>query len=202
MRARSLLNQQPNMNSPNHPNDPTNAPEAHRDAVGAAMALAAAAPHGMVYGNRPAAASAAQVYYTTTTTGGLPPAGPHAKAYGLVTDINHNDVLLGRGKETINYIGNVRFRQLIEDNKLEYVNNTSKNGKDMVARRVWREVENRGGRFLKKSKDNVFKDGRTAWIEQAMDVAVLKIKQVRVVRVCVYCGLYYFSGARRRIYFS
>jgi len=102
--------------------------------------------------------------------------GSPIKPYGIVTDIHQNDVLLGRGKETINYVGNVRFRQLIEDAKAEYVENKSKNGKDMVARRVWKQVEARGGRFLKKSKED---NGKTGWVEQSMDVAVLKIKQVR-----------------------
>ena len=61
----------------------------------------------------------------------------------------------------------------------EYVGNNSKNGKDIVARQVRDEVEKRGGRFLKKVKKDVVVPGDTSvWIAQAVDVAVLKIKQV------------------------
>ena len=35
-----------------------------------------------------------------------------------ITELYDNDVLLGRGKETINFIGNVRFRVLIEAKKV------------------------------------------------------------------------------------
>jgi len=37
---------------------------------------------------------------------------------GVITQVNSNDVLLGRGKETINYIGNIRFRAIIEEKKV------------------------------------------------------------------------------------
>ena len=36
----------------------------------------------------------------------------------VITILNENDVLLGRGKETINYIGNIRFRAMIEAKKV------------------------------------------------------------------------------------
>lgn len=39
-------------------------------------------------------------------------------ANGIITRVNSNDVLLGRGKETINYIGNIRFRAIIEARKV------------------------------------------------------------------------------------
>jgi hypothetical protein len=36
----------------------------------------------------------------------------------LITKINHDDVLLGRGKSTINHSGNRRFRAMIEAKKV------------------------------------------------------------------------------------
>ena len=57
-----------------------------------------------------------------------------------------------------------------------YVGNKSKNGKDLIARQVRATVENSGGRFLQKMTKG---DRNGVWVAQSVEVAVLKIKQVR-----------------------
>lgn len=87
--------------------------------------------------------------------------------------------VVNSGKETLQYIGNVRFRQLIEENKADYVAIPSREEKDRVARIVKAAVESRNGRFLKKV-DIAPASGVFAWVEVDESVALLKIKQVSI----------------------
>lgn len=107
----------------------------------------------------------------------LKPKSFHSKDFvdsRAIATITENDVLLGRGKETINWKGNVSFREIINKSRIEYVGTPHKNGKHLVAERVYYEVLARGGRFLKSSGESVKK---RCWLEQNKDVSVLKIKQ-------------------------
>ena len=61
-----------------------------------------------------------------------------------------NDVLLGRGRKTINNPGNIRFRQLISARKPEYAGTSIHTEKDKVAREIKAAVEARNGRFLER----------------------------------------------------
>lgn len=67
-----------------------------------------------------------------------------------VTDLEVNDVLLGRGLPVVKYEGNVRFRQLILEKKAAYSASSRHADKDRIARWVIQEIQNRGGRFLRR----------------------------------------------------
>lgn len=78
---------------------------------------------------------------------------PRDKSYYqsiAVKEFTENDVLLGRGRKTINNIGNIRFRELINARKPEYAATSVHSEKDKIARDIKRAVENRRGRFLEK----------------------------------------------------
>jgi hypothetical protein len=66
---------------------------------------------------------------------------------GIVTELDPNDVLLGRGSGVNNYVGNMRFRRAVEQKKDEYLAAT-KMQKKVIARQVLNDVLGRGGRFL------------------------------------------------------
>jgi hypothetical protein len=65
-----------------------------------------------------------------------------------VTEPSDNDILLGRGKACINYIGNQRYRALVRTRKEEYVNCVRTYSKELIAREILAEISQRGGRFL------------------------------------------------------
>lgn len=77
-------------------------------------------------------------------------------AWDNVTVIRENDVLLGRGSRS-NQVGNLKFRQLIKDNRFRYLS-ASKVDKPKIAEEVvemWRKM-NPPGRFLsRKDEDEV-----------------------------------------------
>lgn len=77
----------------------------------------------------------------------MPPPPPQAQEY--IQDVTNNDVVLGRGGRVNGLPGNRRFRQFINDFKLQYLNE-SKQRKPAVAMRVLDAVRssNPPGRFL------------------------------------------------------
>mmetsp|Transcript_28469 Transcript_28469/g.51585 ORF Transcript_28469/g.51585 Transcript_28469/m.51585 type:complete len:306 (+) Transcript_28469:155-1072(+) len=68
-------------------------------------------------------------------------------ADNLITDVNPNDILLGRGSGVNSNVGNVRFRDVVDQRRDEYCGAT-KEQKREIARQVLNEVHRRGGRFL------------------------------------------------------
>ena len=74
-----------------------------------------------------------------------------------ITRLREHDVLMGRGGGTNNYIGNVKFRKLVQQHKLRYLA-CPKVDKPKVAKEVvyiWRHQQNPPGRFLaRKEEDN------------------------------------------------
>eukprot|EP00547_Thalassionema_nitzschioides_P005337 CAMPEP_0194209934 /NCGR_PEP_ID=MMETSP0156-20130528/7891_1 /TAXON_ID=33649 /ORGANISM="Thalassionema nitzschioides, Strain L26-B" /LENGTH=307 /DNA_ID=CAMNT_0038937197 /DNA_START=57 /DNA_END=980 /DNA_ORIENTATION=+ len=81
-------------------------------------------------------------------------------SFPVVESPGINDVMCGRGGGTNNHIGNIRFRQLINDHKLRYLA-APKVDKPKVAMEVvqlWRKLDP-PGRFLAK------KGGETFWQE-------------------------------------
>jgi hypothetical protein len=69
----------------------------------------------------------------------------------LITSLNPNDVILGRGAGPSQFIGNLRFRSRVEERQKEYVAN--KGHKHPAKARISRELVDQthalGGRFLK-----------------------------------------------------
>jgi len=64
--------------------------------------------------------------------------------------IGPNDVLLGRGGKTNSHVGNQRFRTIVTEHQTEYLN-ARKCDKILIARKIVATVQQRGGRFLKRS---------------------------------------------------
>lgn len=84
-----------------------------------------------------------------------------------ITMLRENDVLMGRGGGTNNYIGNVRFRKLVQEHKIRYLA-CPKVDKPKVAREVvyiWRNEQHPPGRFLARKDEG---DGQQEDCEAAV----------------------------------
>jgi hypothetical protein len=68
----------------------------------------------------------------------------------VVHELGHNDVLLGRGAGSINYVGNVLFREIVKERRDEYLATSKRQLKDAIAREIVQAVTSRKGRFLRK----------------------------------------------------
>jgi hypothetical protein len=66
--------------------------------------------------------------------------------------IREDDVLLGRGGATNNHPGNQKFRAIVAEHQIEYLQ-ARKKEKVVIARRIVAIVHKNGGRFLKRSPD-------------------------------------------------
>mmetsp|Transcript_28485 Transcript_28485/g.46245 ORF Transcript_28485/g.46245 Transcript_28485/m.46245 type:complete len:608 (-) Transcript_28485:81-1904(-) len=76
---------------------------------------------------------------------------------GLISELNENDVLSGRGGRINNHPGNITFRTVVEDYKREYLDpRTRKLEKAHVAARLVAQIRsaNPPGRFLREDPDN------------------------------------------------
>jgi hypothetical protein len=71
----------------------------------------------------------------------------------VVTELERNDVLLGRGAASINYVGNVLFREIVRERRDEYLSTARRQTKDDIARQIIDVVSSRNGRFLRKIVD-------------------------------------------------
>ena len=78
---------------------------------------------------------------------------------------SHKDVLLGVGRAIQGHIGNVRYRQLIQDCKEKYDDST-KSQKKQITEEIVHIVKQSSGRFLKEDE--------IGWVEVDDNVARLK----------------------------
>jgi hypothetical protein len=88
----------------------------------------------------------------------------------MVTEINTNDVLCGRGGATNNHDGNRRFRSTVTEHQPEYLE-ARKKDKAVIARRIVRIIRERGGRFLRRDENT------GEWIDVGDRKAVEKTSQ-------------------------
>lgn len=101
----------------------------------------------------------------------------------VVTQLTPNDVLFGRGAPSIGNEGNVRFRQLVQSRKLEYIDTGKRQVKDWIARQVIQAVSIRQGRFLRKIESLVeaeqlgAPEGTPAWVLVEEGTVLQKVKQ-------------------------
>jgi hypothetical protein len=65
-----------------------------------------------------------------------------------VTDIEEDDILLGRGKASINNVGNQRYRAVVRTRKAEYAACKKRYDKILIAQEIFDEMTRRGARFL------------------------------------------------------
>lgn len=76
---------------------------------------------------------------------------------GLISELNNNDVLSGRGGRINNHPGNITFRLVCQDYKREYLDpRTRKLEKAHVAARLVTQIRstNPPGRFLREDQSN------------------------------------------------
>jgi hypothetical protein len=101
----------------------------------------------------------------------------------FVTQLTPNDVLFGRGAPSIGNEGNVRFRQLVQSRKREYVSTGKRQVKDWIARQVIHAVTLRHGRFLRKveslgeAERMGVPEGLQAWMMVEEETILQKVKQ-------------------------
>mmetsp|Transcript_18655 Transcript_18655/g.33762 ORF Transcript_18655/g.33762 Transcript_18655/m.33762 type:complete len:350 (-) Transcript_18655:107-1156(-) len=99
----------------------------------------------------------------------------------IISVLNDNDVLLGRGRGSTNHIGNERFRALTRLRKEEYKLCDNNGQKTTIAYEIFHEVvDNRGGRFLQLVDDgnpprDILETGR--WRSVSFKASIEKCKQ-------------------------
>lgn len=103
-----------------------------------------------------------------------------AAAAGHITSLNPHDVLCGRGAGSNEYIGNQRFRDLIDERRDEYTSQSKFEPKKRIAKEIVDKVHARGGRFLRlvntgQPLDSIVEEG--TWEIVKEKVALEKAKQ-------------------------
>jgi len=79
------------------------------------------------------------------------PTVPSAEAVPpYITNYGSMDVLMGRGTPSVRHKGNIFFRSLIDKRKAEYIQCTTNEDKDIMARGIVDAVASHQGRFLQK----------------------------------------------------
>ena len=71
----------------------------------------------------------------------------------LGSEITDLDVICERGGKSNRHAGTKRYRGMIEKHKPKYKNLAAKNDKTNVSRGIIKEIQNAGGRFLKKDEE-------------------------------------------------
>lgn len=101
-----------------------------------------------------------------------------------VTVLNEHDVLLGRGAPILNSAGNVRFRNLIKENRPAYTATGRHAVKDEIAKNILETITEKGGRFLRKiesdedrAKYGVLSSVLHAWVAIDRTAQLQKVKQ-------------------------
>jgi hypothetical protein len=102
-----------------------------------------------------------------------PPVAPTSTT--LITTPNPNDVLLGRGSGTNDFVGNGQFREIVERHKRDYISARRNKEKDTIAKGIFNGIQSLGGRFLKAVENNTTKEEQ--WYEVEDSVALEKCKQ-------------------------
>ena len=67
-----------------------------------------------------------------------------------VLEVMPDDVLLGRGSGPNDHVGNIKFRDLVQERKVEYLSTNHRQTKAIIAKDIVDQVYQRGGKFLKK----------------------------------------------------
>lgn len=91
-------------------------------------------------------------------------------------------MLLGRGAPIIKFVGNVRFRKLVQEKSTEYMETHRREHKDAVAREIVGIIESRQGRFLRpmpksEAVASGVPEGVKAWVPADEAGVLQKIKQ-------------------------
>jgi hypothetical protein len=85
-----------------------------------------------------------------------PPAPPSPD--DVIDKVQDDDVLCGRGGETNNHVGNIRYRDLVKKYQPQYLK-AKRRVKPQIARQIVDTIRHRNGRFLKKvAGENTWRD--------------------------------------------
>jgi hypothetical protein len=110
--------------------------------------------------------------------------GAEPEVINIVTELNPHDVLFGRTADTVNYQGNMRYREMVRMRKVDYMGTGRHRVKDEIARQVIAIIETSGGRFLRRAKeasDEISTEEKeeraTHWIVVSEAEALQKVKQ-------------------------
>jgi hypothetical protein len=101
----------------------------------------------------------------------------------IITELQTNDVIMGRGAGMIHNMGNVRYRELVATRKKEYVRAERNHKKQTIAKQILAEIAHRNGRFVRKvetpeeAKALGIPEGTQAWVLASSDVVLEKVKQ-------------------------
>lgn len=99
------------------------------------------------------------------------------------SELNDNDVLLGRGAVILKTEGHIRFRRLIQENKPEYTASGRHSVKNEIAMRILATISSRGGRFVRKLESDTDKakygapSESDAYLIVGEEASLQKIKQ-------------------------
>ena len=77
-------------------------------------------------------------------------------------ELNHFSVICGRGKDCFNWIGNRRFRVLVEMNLEKYSNTMTKSEKTSIVKEIVETIRSAGGSFVKFEKGEWYEVGDAA----------------------------------------
>lgn len=95
-----------------------------------------------------------------------------------ITELNENDVLLGRGERAVRYVGNVRFRRLLRERRREYAAASGYHNKNEIAFQIVRAISKRRGRFLQRNESTTLvSDDAGAWVMADNATILRKVKQ-------------------------
>ena len=81
------------------------------------------------------------------------PRGVASTEGDLVTKLNENDVLMGRGAPSAEYQGNARLRRIVLDRRGDYVEARKRKDKHRIAVEIIETVHANRGRFLRRIED-------------------------------------------------
>ena len=99
-----------------------------------------------------------------------------------VTELRSSDVLFGRGSGPNDHEGNIRFRQLVAERKVEYMATNHRMTKAKIAKEIVDQVFNANGRFMKKVEQSEMKhlglaEGTDVWEIVGDETIMEKAKQ-------------------------
>lgn len=105
----------------------------------------------------------------------IPAKTRHRSSAVVVTEINDNDVFMGRGKRSHIQEGNIRYRKLIKEKAPAYgACLHDKKLRKVMAHEIMRTVQQQGGRFLRRLET---KEGTEQWEIVPESVIFAKVKQ-------------------------
>jgi hypothetical protein len=92
----------------------------------------------------------------------------------VVTSLNDWDVPMGRGRMVREFVGNNRYRDLVETYRVTYLNAVKRKDKREIALIIYNSIKSNGGRFLAARETGAKNE---SWYEITRDKALAKIGQ-------------------------